>query len=211
MTDRIRESARAELCPSSCKARTLPVRAYHHNRNAASRWCALWGRNSTFAFNGISSIPSSPPALTCGIRPWQPLRCWSILTILTHPRNQEGAGPIVGHGRGSSPALGSAHHSHPVWLHSIQTSPSKASFGEKDLSVLPSLLASSSESCLFCLGQFTAYRFCLQCMRLTVVHDKQRSGDFRTARGDPDSFDMHSAKITMLASSGCRLDSCVLT
>ena len=65
MTDRIRESARAELCPSSCRARTLPVRAYHHNRNAASRWCALWGRNSTFAFNGISSIPSS----SCGIRP----------------------------------------------------------------------------------------------------------------------------------------------
>ena len=61
MTDRIRESARgAQLCPSSCKARTLPVRPHHHNRNAASRWwCALWGRNSTFAFNGISSIPSS--------------------------------------------------------------------------------------------------------------------------------------------------------
>ena len=114
----------------------------------------------------------------------------------------------MAHGRGSSPALGSPHH--PVWLHSIQTSPSKASFGEKDLSVLPSLLASSSESCLFCLGQFTAYRFCLQCMRLTVVHDKQRSGDFRTARGDPDSFDLHSAKITMSASSCCRLDFCVL-
>ena len=69
---------------------------------------------------------------------------------------------------------------------------------------------SSSESCLLCLGQFMAYRLCLQCMRPTVGHDKQRSWGFKTARGDPDSFDLHSAKITMSASSDCRLDSCVL-
>ena len=69
---------------------------------------------------------------------------------------------------------------------------------------------SSSESCLLCLGQFMAYRLCLQCMRPTVGHDKQRSGGFKTAGGDPDSFDLHSAKITMSASSDCKLDSCVL-
>ena len=46
--------------------------------------------------------------------------------------------------------------------------------------------------------------------RPTVGHDKQRSGGFKSARGDPDSFDLHSAKITMSASSCCRLDSCVL-
>ena len=81
------------------------------------------------------------------------------------------------------------------------------------LSCNPACPPSSSETgtCLLCLPASLRLTVCVySACRPTVGHDKQRSGGFKSARGDPDSFDLHSAKITMSASSGCRLDSCVL-